>query len=381
MNPIKTLICAAQPSYLEKMASTSLDWREPGHQKITHGVGGHARAHINWTVASPYTGMFQRADNCIVRMANAAVPGKLAMTAYGPNLAIKCLNDGPESANVQALWQLDGYAVLPEGKTKSCSYFESPLSTHTPFRDNITAGLRNTFYPDFQRVDNWSMLIGSSQLAAVDQAGTATPDAAIAFPFALVFAPRPELNAIPCEFDQYISQLKRVQDGATLYDIFAVAEPWLSRPGGRPNVTKLGELQLDSGFVGSTYGDTELFFRHTFFREEMDRLASPDRRAAWREYVNNAEWMKSEGASLYQPFLPAARNVALVPYPNCTAAVGSTFCYEGLEPDVTTAGELDPLACKVSGFAARVISGSCASAGFGNYTGDDPVFKKVGLWF
>ena len=81
------------------MASTPLDWLEPGHQKITHGVGGHARAHTSWAVANPYTGMFQRADNCIARVANAAHPRH-----GGPNLAIKCLNDGPESANVQALW-------------------------------------------------------------------------------------------------------------------------------------------------------------------------------------------------------------------------------------------------------------------------------------
>lgn len=305
MGSFKTLICAGRPDYLQKMESIALDWRESGHQKITHGVGGHARAHIVWTAPSEYTGMFQRADHCIVRMANAAVPGGLAIDAYGPNLAIKCLNDGPQSANVQALWQLDGYAVLPPGKTKSCSYFEAPLATHTPLRDNITAALRGTFVPDFQKVDPHSMLIGVSQLAGVDQAGTPTPPAAVRFPFGLVFQPRPELNAIPCEFEQYISQLKRVPSNSTLYDVYAVAEPWLSRPSGRPMVTKLGELRLDSGFVGSTYGDSELFFRHTFFAEELAQLPDRSRRAAWETYINDTVLMKSEGAMLYAPFLPA----------------------------------------------------------------------------
>merc|ERR1712166_12562 len=64
MNPIKTLYYAAQTSYLWAMANTQGDWNEPSHQKITHGIGGHAKAHFEW-LPNPYTGMFQRADHCI----------------------------------------------------------------------------------------------------------------------------------------------------------------------------------------------------------------------------------------------------------------------------------------------------------------------------
>ena len=34
-------------------------------------------------------------------------------------------------------------------------------------------------------------------------------------------------------------------------------------------------------------------------------------------------------------------SVSLVPYPNCTKIIGETFCYEGVESDVVTAGRLD----------------------------------------
>jgi hypothetical protein len=74
-------------------------------------------------------------------------------------------------------------------------------------------------------------------------------------------------------------------------------------------------------------------------------------------------------------------NVSLVPYPNCTKIIGATFCYEGAEVDVITAGRLDPLTCKIAGFEAHLLRGNCSAAGFNNYKGNDPVFKKVGLWF
>jgi hypothetical protein len=80
--------------------------------------------------------MFQQADHCIARIANAAKPSKsrLVPASYNPNMAVKCFRDqGVESANVQTIWEIDGYDVLPGGKGEnkdSCSYFDVPLSNH-----------------------------------------------------------------------------------------------------------------------------------------------------------------------------------------------------------------------------------------------------------
>ena len=270
--------------------------------------------------------MFQRADHCIIRMANAAMPGTVAMTAYGPNLAIKCLNDGPQSANLLALWQLDGYAELPRGKDKSCSYFEAPLSSHTPLRDNIAAVLRDTFVSDFQKVDPHSMLVGVSQFAKVAQAGGPPPPASSThFPFGLVYRPRAGLNDVPCVFEQYTSQLLHPESfgtGTILYDIFAVAEPLTNRSRDAvslivgPNITRIGELVLDSPFVSSTFGDSRLFFRHTFFDSELRELelaGQEDRMVEWLRYTNNSEFMKSEGAMLYQHCLNCQHCLACFP--------------------------------------------------------------------
>lgn len=306
-NPLKTLYYAGQTSYTRLMQSVTADWREPGHQKITHGQGGHALAHFNW-LPNNYTGMFQKADHCVIRMANAAVPGTIAMNAYGPNLAIKCLNDGKQSANLQNLWQLDGYALLPKDTTKSCSYFEAPVGPHTPLRDDINFGLKNIFVPDFNKVDPNSLLVGVSQFALVNQSGHSVSSAQ--FPFSLHFQPRKEYNKVPCTFDDYISQLKNIpmsMVGKTLYDVYAIHDPWVERPHGKPDVKKIGELVLDTAFISSTYGDQQLFFEHTFWAKEQALLsADPYRQSKWIKYTGNKEWMKSEGAMLYDPWRPDA---------------------------------------------------------------------------
>lgn len=80
------------------------------------------------------------------------------MGSYGPNLAVKCTRDGAESANLQFIWQLDGYAVIPHGASKSCSYFEAPLSNHCPVRDDISMPLKDTFIKQFQKIDPKSMI-------------------------------------------------------------------------------------------------------------------------------------------------------------------------------------------------------------------------------
>ena len=68
-------------------------------------------------------------------------------------------------------------------------------------------------------------------------------------------------------------------------------------------------------FVSSTYGDTELFFRHTFFAEELALVGEGDatgaRKEAWLNYTNNAEWMKDEGAMLYVSLETHARRATI----------------------------------------------------------------------
>jgi hypothetical protein len=310
MNPIQTLALVAQKSYLMAMTDTHEDIRQ-GHKKATHGIGAHAKAHFEWK-SNEYTGMFQQADHCVIRMANAAHPGTLAMTAYGPNMAVKCFRDGIESANMQFIWQIDGYAVMPAGTKKSCSYFEAPLCNHNPLRDDIDMALKDTFIGFFNEVDPHSMLLGVSQMATHSQDGSKVDNPN--FPFALVLNPTKALNEVKCDFNNFTSQLMNLNaaglaaPGKVLYDVHVAHDPATNGPDAT-TLKHIGSLVLDSPFTTSMFGDTELFFRHTFFQEELDTLSAvdADRAAAWSTYVSSEDNYKREGASLYWPYLPTVQ--------------------------------------------------------------------------
>jgi hypothetical protein len=308
-NPLYTLYMARNTTYTKEMGSKAFgDVRAPGHEKITHGTAAHAKAHFVWK-DNGYTGMFTQADNCVIRIANAAAPTKLFLnpTSYGPNMAIKCFRDGTAtpSANLQLIWAIDGYNVIPEGVKDSCSNFEVPMSNHCGRRDNITMSLKDVFIKDFDKVSNQSLMLGVSQMATGSQDGSTVdhPD----FPFALVFLPNPKLNSIPCDFNNVTSQLQNIDPaewvGQSLFDVFAVRDPWVSRPAGSPGPQLIGSLVLDSGFVTSMFGDTQLFFRHTFWEEEIETLFSQSatRAEQWLAYAK--EWNKEEGAAWYWPYL------------------------------------------------------------------------------
>lgn len=314
MSTMKTGIKAQNQTYLRLMGDyqngdTAIDGSD--HEKITHGIGGHAKVHFEW-FANEYTGLFQRADYCIARIANAAKPAKMmskVMTSYNPNMAIKCFRDhGMESANIQTIWEIDGYDIIPGGNgenKESCSFFDVPLANHCGKRDNISAVLKSSFVRSFQKVDDNSMWLGVSSFAK------ATQNAAIIdnfnFPFALVFNPVADIKDSKCDFDDSMEQLKSISEthlGKPIYEIYAVKDPWSDRSK-NPDLKYLGNMILDSAMVSSMFGDTELFFRHTFFDDELSLVKQQDiyRHSVWDEYAHDKDMNKQEGAAWYMPYL------------------------------------------------------------------------------
>ena len=81
---------------------------------------------------------------------------------------------------------------------------------------------------------------------------------------------------------------------------------------GKPDLQLVGKLVLDSPFVTSTYGDTQLFFRHTFDAEEravLGRTSGGAARAAqWSKY--NAAHLKDEGTAWYAQHLKPEKQSA-----------------------------------------------------------------------
>jgi len=388
MSKFSTLRRVSDRGFLWSMQNYSLEMRSKTHYKSTHGPGGVAKVHFEWK-PNRYTGMFQKADNCVIRIANAAEPSKgtfgIGKTAYNPNMAIKCYRDGKVSeewtrkpcqwcsdpsglkkrfstleecraaddmkccymdgfintvygarkislesssscktdawtnpkgeaetssdANLLTIWEIDGYTKLPEYvRDDSCNFFEVPLSNHCGDRDDISMTLKDTFLNAFRGVTDQPLMLGTSPFAEATQEGVGveTPD----FPFALVFKPNPKLRLLGCDFNDFMKQLRNVGQqfkGQMLYEVYAVHDPWYSRPYGQPDIQHIGSMILDDGFYSSMFGDSELFFRHRFMESEFEllRMSNATRMVGWQDYCSpSSPFVKEEGAAWYEPYLP-----------------------------------------------------------------------------
>merc|ERR1712137_157821 len=153
--------------------------------------------------------------------------------------------------------------------------------------------------------------MGVSQMASGSESGTAGDITKPRFPWALVMKPAKGLNKVACSFNDPVSQLLNLEDvglgvpGKTLYEVYAVHDP--SQSWKDPATPRhIVDLVLDAPFTKTTYGDTQLFFRHTFFQDELKVVGAnePERAKAWADYANNKDNYKHEGANIYWPLLP-----------------------------------------------------------------------------
>ena len=108
-------------------------------------------------------------------------------------------------------------------------------------------------------------------MAEVSQKGVAvaTPKA----PTQIYFVPRAELkNRFSSAAHDFRTDLLTLTAGTTLYDVYATSMeiktsiiPSISRSYAaqrRNSAVKIGEMELTSAFIASTFGDSGVFFKH-----------------------------------------------------------------------------------------------------------------------
>ena len=92
----------------------------------------------------------------------------------------------------------------------------------------------------------------------------------------------------------------------TLFDVFAVHDPCTQAQlaAGECRPTQIGSLKLDSDFVGSNFGDHQLFFRYTWFSEQLQTLSESNqtRSTMWSDYMT-ANAHSEVSAQIYLPYL------------------------------------------------------------------------------
>jgi hypothetical protein len=227
-------------------------------KKYLHRHGALAKVKIVPVGKEKYTGVFKGAECALLRLSLTYNPKGEKPVA--PGLALKVLRDGLPSANVSALYGIDGQG-------KEFNFFKYPLSNIVPAGETRGAKLMHKL---FKKVTHYPEELMLEHMAATDAHGVQEESSVI--PAQIFFVPGPNMMGASTDHDVREDFLA-VPEGAVVYKIYALK----ATPVGfndyseytQEDATRfLGESELiahvvtTSKFIASEFGDDGIFFRH-----------------------------------------------------------------------------------------------------------------------
>jgi len=178
-----------------------------------------------------------------------------AIDNFTPGMGLKWLRDGQPSANLQAMWGVNGQ--------NSWNFFKNDFSNHIPAASGVAL---KALALKFSSATKYVQTMGLRDLSIIGCNGqTRSPHR---YPFKLVFKPNQGLRTKYPDYYQvdYMEQLKAVPSGTTIYEVYAVDQP-------NAPEKKIGEIRTTSQMVSSYWGDASLFFRHNYM--DIDLQENP----------------------------------------------------------------------------------------------------------
>merc|ERR1711936_503544 len=235
----------------------SYGWRN----KYIHTVGTVGQVEWRDLGSHPYTGIFQGATQGIVRFSLAIEPSNTAKSTT-PGMGLKFLRDGKDSANLVAMYSVNGQ--------DSWNFFKNDFTNHI-------GALGAALIPlevKFSEATNYISECGLSDWASYGEDGVMA--SSLSFPFMVRFQPTREIS-FPDEYvNDFLVDLTSVPAGSTLYQVWALDVP--QELGGTE--THIADLVLTSDMTTTTWGDKNLYFRHQDMAEDV---AS---RPEWEDYLD-----------------------------------------------------------------------------------------------
>ncbi len=242
---------------LSKKIEYQADVSPKGWKKYLHRRGSVAKVRFVPTENHPYTGILRGAECALLRLSITYRPTK--KRNFAPGLALKVLRDGIPSANVSALYRL-------EGQEKNYNILENPLSNIVPIGQEF--GLK-LVHKIFKRVTAYPEELLLSHLAERTESGER--EIKIVTPRQIFFVPTNKFQFSQKPHD-FRHDLKKIPRGSKLYQVFVLpSEPKSTsysqyKNSNIENFLKdsqyIGDLVTTSEFVASEFGDEGLFFRH-----------------------------------------------------------------------------------------------------------------------
>jgi len=232
-------------------------WRK----KYIHTVGTVGQVEWKNLGDHPYTGIFEGASQGIVRFSLAKEPST-SSRATAPGMGLKFLRDGMDSANLVAMYSVDGQ--------DSWNFFKHDFTNHIG-----PGGLELVpLEIKFSEATNYISEVALSDFGQHGESGTQVADPR--FPFMLRFRPTGEFMFSDEYVRPFTEDLTSIPMGSTLYEVWALDQP--TELGGVE--THIADLVLTSDMITSLWGDSSLFFRHQDMAEDV--AIYPE----WEEYLD-----------------------------------------------------------------------------------------------
>jgi len=217
---------------------------------------------------TPYTGVFEGAENGIIRLSETDLIDDSISTAANPSIAIKFLRSHVHSANMFGMVSLEG--------ERSWNFFEKDFTSQLPLKIEKDDCETQTILRWSARASRHVMSVGSSDTAKWKEDGTEISDEDINFPFMLRFKPKrglPETDGNSRFFEQLNENgTNPIPNNTTLFDVYALAKPPknVRDPTSAPeDEVKIGKIINTTPFTQSLWGDERLFFSHTELEEDL----------------------------------------------------------------------------------------------------------------
>ncbi|KAJ3273682.1 hypothetical protein HDV01_003961 [Terramyces sp. JEL0728] len=226
-------------------------------QKRVHAAGAVAQVKFN-AVQNPYTGLFQGADNAILRLSLAAQPSANSNSIV-PGAAIKFFRDDNPSTNIFFMLGIDGQDDL--------NFFANGFSNHiSPKEGGAIAG--GILLRTFGKASNWPVFTGLSGVSAKEADGSNVSKPV--YPFQLIFRPTDVAKQVVAEAIPKTDPSDAYRSLAALTSIPAGTELWTVWASPSPNTpfNQIGSVSTTSSVVLNAYGNTDLFFQHQTFEQD-----------------------------------------------------------------------------------------------------------------
>ncbi len=238
------------------------DMAPEGWKKFLHRRGVMAKVKIVSRENNPYSGIFKGAECALLRLSITYNPKDSKPVA--PGLALKVLRDGVPSANVSALYTL-------EGQERDFNFLKHPLSNIVPMGDSIGTKLIHRL---FKRVTSYPEQIKIDDMGLINEKGDKTKT--LKAPVQLFFVPNSKLTFSSKEHDirKDFLNLAAGQELYTIYALESLPKNFNYEKYQEKDIKSLvaqsrpiADIITTSEFLSSEFGDEGIFFRHEVWKK------------------------------------------------------------------------------------------------------------------